>query len=87
MRDGYFSLNLFFRKLGIPERERAVVEECLVLGLGRYYRYIYGYDKYGRRLGYLLEERMHEPYIFGYGAVEVVRHPSLSAETKLKVVQ
>jgi hypothetical protein len=34
----------------------------------------------------MVEERMYEPYIFGFGAVEVVRNPALSVDTRLKVV-
>ncbi|MBI3243235.1 MAG: hypothetical protein HYZ49_13175 [Chloroflexi bacterium] len=82
-----FNLNSFFKQLNIPEPERALVADCLARGLEHYYQHIYGYNKYGRRPDFLIPERMHEPYIFGFGAVEVVRLETLSQETRLKITQ
>jgi hypothetical protein len=83
----YFDLKEFYKELGIPKKEQDAVTACLTLGLEHYYRHIYGYDKYGERPEFLIAERMYEPYIFGFGAVEVVRHDSLSLETRLKIIQ
>jgi len=83
----YFDLKEFYKELGIAKKEQGAVTDCLTQGLEHYYRHIYGYDKYGERPAFLIPERMYEPYIFGFGAVEVVRHNSLSLETRLKIIQ
>ena len=83
----HFDLKAFYKQLAVPKPEQQTLAECLALGLEHYYHHIHGYDKYGQRPAFLIPERMYEPYIFGFGAVEVVRHPSLSLETRLKVVE
>ena len=85
--EGSFSSQQFFLELAIHQAEQAEVEDCLVRGLEFYYRYVYGYDKYGEYPEFLVQERMYEPFIFGFGAVEVVRRSNLSIETRQKVVQ
>lgn len=82
-----FDLKQFYKRLGIAKSEQQAVTVCFEIGLEHYYRHLYGYDKYGKRPGYLIEERMYEPYIFGFGVVEAVRHDALSVETRLKIVQ
>ena len=82
-----FDLKAFYKQLDIPKPEQKTMAECLALGLEHYYHHIHGYDKYGQGPAFLIPERMYEPYIFGFGAVEVVRNPSLSLETRLKVVE
>ena len=82
-----FDLDQFYKNLRIAPNEQPAVTVCFETGLEGYYQHIYGYSKYGKRPGWLIEERMYEPYIFGFGAVEVLRHDSLSLETRLKVVQ
>lgn len=87
MREGTFNIKQFFKELAVPKAEQAEVKGCLVRGVASYYDHIYGYDKYGEYPVYMVAERMYEPYIFGFGAVEVVRRSTLSHETQLKVVQ
>ncbi|HLB47588.1 MAG TPA: hypothetical protein VJL59_11335, partial [Anaerolineales bacterium] len=82
-----FDLQQFYKQLGIAQAEQQAVTICFEIGLEHYYRHLYGHDKYGKRPGYLIEERMVEPYIFGFGAVEAVRQAALSLETRLKIVQ
>ncbi len=82
-----FDLKQFYKQLGIAQAEQQAVTICFEIGLEHYYRHLYGHDKYGKRPGYLIEERMVEPYIFGFGAVEAVRQAALSLETRLKIVQ
>ena len=53
----------------------------------KYYYDIYGYDKYSKRPEFLIGERMGEPYIFGYGALEIIQHKRISKSTKFKVCQ
>jgi hypothetical protein len=55
------------------------------VGLGEYYLDIYGYHKFGERPDFLIDERMHEPHIFGYGAMEILGHKRISQHSKLKV--
>jgi hypothetical protein len=87
MREGRFDIRQFFEDLAIPKPEQTEVTDCLVRGVASYYEHIYGYDKYGEYPDFMVEERMYEPYIFGFGAVQVVRRSTLSNETRLKVVQ
>ncbi|MEK7783999.1 MAG: hypothetical protein AAB658_01075, partial [Chloroflexota bacterium] len=82
-----FDLGKFYKQLDIAKHEQETVAECLARGLEHYYQHIYGYDKYGKRPAFLIGERMVEPYIFGFGAVEVVRHNGLSPETRFKIVK
>ena len=82
-----FNLKKFYKRLDIVKYEQEAVADCLARGLEHYYRDLYGYDKYGRHPAFLIGERMYEPYIFGFGAVEVVRHDSLSLETRVKITQ
>lgn len=82
-----FDIAAFFEALEIPEKEHAAIRRCLATGLGNYYLDIYGYNKYGKRPDYLIEDRMSEPYIFGYRAAKILEHKRISKETKLKVCQ
>lgn len=85
--DEPFDLERFLVEREIPEKEHASIRRCLSIGLGKYYYDIYGYDKYGKRPEFLIEERMGEPYIFGYGALEIIQHKRISKTTKFKVCQ
>ena len=85
--DGSFDINQFFQDLAIQTSEQAEVEDCLIQGLAAYYRYIYGYDKYGEYPNSLIQERIYVPFVFGFGAVEAVRRPVLAIETRQKMVQ
>lgn len=81
-----FDLKKFFRQLEIAQTEQATIAECLTRGIKNYYQHIYGYDKYGQDVAWLIHERMYEPYIFGFGAVEVVRQEALPLNTRLKII-
>lgn len=85
--DEPFDLERFLAEREIPEKEHASIRRCLSVGLGKYYYDVYGYDKYGKRPEFLIEERMGEPYIFGYGALEIIHHKRISKTTKFKVCQ
>lgn len=82
-----FKIQQFFTTLEIPVAEQPIVQHCLVHGLVNYYRHIYGHDKYGSYPEFLLQERLHEPYILGFGVVQVVRHPELALTTQQQVVK
>lgn len=81
-----FDLHNFFAELQIEdldEQERILT--AFGKGLENYYRELYGYHKYGKQPEGLIPERMGEPHIFGYGAVEVIRSPQISDPTKVKI--
>ncbi|HEX6384671.1 MAG TPA: hypothetical protein VF177_08385 [Anaerolineae bacterium] len=82
-----FNLAQFLAGREIPEKEHETIRRCLGIGLEKYYHDLYGYNKYGKRPEFLIEERMQEPYIFGYGALEVIQHKHISKPTKFKVCQ
>ncbi len=81
-----FDLKKFFKQLDIPPSEQAAITDCLTHGIKNYYQHIYGYDKYGSDVAWLIHERMYEPYIFGFGAVEVARQEALPTDTRLKII-
>lgn len=87
MREGSFNLKQFFRELQIPEADQDPVRECLMHGVQRHVRHLYGYDRHGEDAAWLISERMHEPYIFGFAAVEIVRHPTLPLETRFTIIR
>jgi len=63
-----FSFRDFCRELRIPAKEQERISEAMAQGLEDYYLDVYGYHKYGKRPDFLINERMGEPLIFGYGA-------------------
>lgn len=81
-----FDLEEFFALLEIPTNEQALVTQCLAIGLYNYYFNVYGYEKYGSNLDWLIPERMYEPYIFGYGTTEILNNKKISTETKHKII-
>lgn len=74
-----------FRELALTRAEQPLVTECLTLGLARYYEHVNGMP--ARRGIAELAGRIREPYIFGFGAVEVARNPGLSIDTRLKFTE
>ena len=84
---GEFSFKRFCKRLRIPKGERSLVEDLFARGLEKYYYDLYGYDKYGPHPEFLINERMGEPYIFGYGAVQVLRHADISDDTKRRMAE
>lgn len=85
--NGQFSLKKFYRRLDIPRSERTLVENMMAKGLEEYYYDLYGYHKYGQEPGFLIGERLGEPYIFGYAAVQILHRQDISAQTKHKVAE
>ena len=82
-----FELEQFLTDLGFPTKEHAGIRRGLGAGLEKYYYDIYGYHKYGRRPDFLIDERMQEPHIFGYGALEILKNKRVSTASKLKICQ
>lgn len=80
-----FQLDVFLADYQIPKAEHGAIRRCLAVGLGNYFFEAYGDRRYGKQPVDLLDEYLHVPYLFGYGAVEVVRHKRLRPETKTKV--
>ena len=81
-----FNIEDFFVLLGIPKNEQKLVEKCLAKGLYNYYMDIYSYEKYGNNLTWLIEDRMYEPFIFGYGTTEIIKNKKITSETKNKII-
>jgi hypothetical protein len=85
--NGEFSLKRFYRKLRIPRDERKLIRKLMTEGLVEYYHDLYGYHKYGQNPDFLINERMGEPQIFGYGTVQILHHQDVSEQTKRKVAE
>jgi hypothetical protein len=84
-----FDIDQFFADLHIEDaKEQKRIRSCFAQALEIYYEYIYGYHKYGRKPEFLIAERMGEPYIFGFGLVEVLRaRRGIKETTKLAICQ
>lgn len=84
-----FDIDRFFADLQIDgAKEQARIRSCFAKGLEVYYEHIYGYHKYGRKPEFLINERMGEPYIFGFGMVEVLHAKrGIKETTKLAICQ
>ncbi|MEZ4594004.1 MAG: hypothetical protein R3D55_23120 [Chloroflexota bacterium] len=84
-----FDLDQFFADLRIEsDKEQTRIRSCFATGLEVYYEHIYGYRKYGRKPEHLINQRMGEPYIFGFGMVEALRAKRGIKETsKLAICQ
>ncbi len=80
-----FELDRFLAELEIPKGEHKNFRRCLTAGVKDYYLDIYGYHKYGKQPFFLVDERMGEPYIFGYGALKILENKRISKTSKLKV--
>ena len=74
-----------YKQLKINKSEQALVTDCLMLGLARFHDHVSGSS--GRRAIEKLAGRIGEPYIFGFGAVEVARNPGLALDTRLKFIE
>lgn len=75
----------FLAEYEFPIAEHGAIRRCLAVGLGNYFFEAYGDRRYGKQPVHLLDEYLHVPYLFGYGAVEVIRHKRLRPQTKMKV--
>lgn len=85
--DGFppFRLDGFLADGQFPETEHNTIRRCLAVGLEKYYRDVYGYDKHGKQPAYLIDDTLHRPYLFGYGALEIIRHKRLRPASKMAV--
>ena len=83
-RSAGFDLKKFYKQLDIPRAEQPLVAECLERGLQHFYAHLYGKTKKVQSDG--IRERMQQPFVFGFGAVEAARAEGLTLETRLKVV-
>lgn len=85
--DGFppFELDEFLADFEFPKSEHGSIRRCLSVGLGKYLNDVYGEGAYGKQPTHLIDEVMHLPYVFGYGALEVIRHKRLRPDTKLAV--
>lgn len=81
----YFDLDQFLHGLEIPVKEHPRVRRALSKGLGQYHYERYGRYPHGKQPAHLIPESMGEPYIFGYGAVQILKDGKISRETKLKI--
>jgi len=79
-----FDLKRFYQQLDIPLAEQKLVAFCLERGLKSYYGCVYGDAKKAPAGG--LRARMQQPFVFGFGVVEITRQAALSPETRLKTV-
>jgi len=84
---GSFSFQRFCRDLPVSKNERTLVYDLMAQGLEDYYHDLYGYHKYGQRPDFLINERMGEPFVFGYAAVHILHHEDISATTKERVAR
>ena len=80
-----FDLKRFYQQLNIPPAEQPLVAACLERGLKSYYQCVAGIGK-GKKAAGGLQDRMQQPYVFGFGVLEMIREPALSVETCLKAV-
>jgi hypothetical protein len=80
-----FDLEGFYALVEAGGKERNALRQDLVRGLKDYYEMLYGYDRYGAETVFLLEERMAQPYIFGFGVHRILRDRRVSQSTKLAV--
>jgi hypothetical protein len=79
-----FDLKKFYKQLDIPRAEQPLVAESLECGLQNFYAHLYGKNKEVQSDG--IRERMQQPFVFGFGAVQAARAEELALETRLKVV-
>lgn len=74
-----------YKALAVPRSDQPTVSDCLMLGVARFHEHVYGAP--ARRALEKLAARISEPYIFGFGAVEVARNETASLDTRLKFTQ
>lgn len=74
-----------YKEMTLDKADQPLVTECLTVGLARFYEHVNGVP--ARRGIEQLVGRIQEPYIFGFGAVEVARNEALSIDTRLKFAE
>jgi hypothetical protein len=82
-----FDPEAFYALVGATAKERAALRQDLVRGLKEYYETLYGYDRYGAETIFQLEDRMAQPYIFGFGAARILHDRRVSAGTKAAIAE
>jgi hypothetical protein len=80
-----FNLALFYEQVGAVGKERTALRQDLVRGLKDYFEELYGYDKHGGGTIFLLEDRMAQPYVFGFATQRILHDRRISVGTKLGV--
>lgn len=86
-RPPYFDLDQFLYGLDIPTQEHPRIRSALSRGLGEYFRDRYGRYHYGKQPADQIPEYMAEPFVFGYGVLEVLARKQISRESKVKICQ
>ncbi|HLJ66209.1 MAG TPA: hypothetical protein VKX16_02465 [Chloroflexota bacterium] len=87
MRDRGFDLGSFCALVGAPVRECVVLRHAMVRGLKDYYRAAYGYDRYGAETVLHIPEKLSQPYIFGFAALQALRDRRISEVTKWAIAR
>lgn len=77
-------LDELLSELDVPEEEQQLVWRCLAEGVEAYFGDLYGHD-HGLERDFLIGERASEPYVVGYGALEVIEHAEISTRTKAAI--
>jgi hypothetical protein len=80
-----FDLASFYEQVGAVGKERTALRQDLVRGLKDYFEELYGYDKHGGGTIFLIEERMGQPYVFGFAVQRILHDRRICAATKLGV--
>jgi hypothetical protein len=80
-----FDLAFFYEQVGAVGKERTALRQDVVRGLKDYFEELYGYDKHGGGTIFLLEDRMAQPYVFGFATQRILHDRRISVGTKLGV--
>jgi hypothetical protein len=80
-----FDLASFYEQVGAVGKERTALRQDLVRGLKDYFEELYGYDKHGGGTIFLIEERMGQPYVFGFAVQRILHDRRICPATKLGV--
>jgi hypothetical protein len=71
-----------FKELSVRRADQPLITDCLMLGLARFHEHVYGAP--ARRSVANLASRIREPYIFGFGAVEVARNDAIPLDIRIR---
>jgi hypothetical protein len=80
-----FDPEAFYVLVEATAKERSALRQDLVRGLKEYYESLYGYDRYGGETIFLLEERMGQPYVFGFAVQRILHDRRITQRTKQAV--
>ncbi|MGH2409950.1 MAG: hypothetical protein ACRDGS_06210 [Chloroflexota bacterium] len=87
MDERAFDLATFCDRVGATPKERSALRQDLVRGLKDYYESHYGYDRYGAETVFMVQERMGQPYIYGFGLLRVLRDRRITPEVKIAAAE